>query len=60
MVSVSADEVLPPKFASPAYFAVMECDPALKFEIETPAELFERYATPSDVAPSKNVTCPVA
>lgn len=56
----SAAEVLPAKLRSPAQVAVMECEPRAKFATEIWAALLERFAAPSEVAPSKNVTAPVA
>lgn len=58
--SENAADVLPEKFRSPAYVTVIECAPSAKFPTETCAALLERFALPSDVPPSKNVTAPVA
>lgn len=57
---VSTDDVEPAKFESPAYTAVMECDPALRVEVPYAAWALP-FSTPlpSDVAPSINETLPV-
>jgi hypothetical protein len=59
-VCVNTAEVLPAKFASPLYLAVMECDPAVRVALETDATPPLRVAFPSDAEPSKNCTVPVA
>lgn len=59
-VSTRAPDVLPVKFPSPLYFAVIECVPPRSGETLSCALLLETVADPSDVAPSKNVTLPVA
>ena len=59
-VCVSAAEVLPEKFVSPLYFAVIECEPADKLESESCAASLETVAVPKDVVPSRNVIVPVA
>ena len=51
-VSVSTAEVLPEKFASPVAFALIECDPTAKLEIESCATLLVGDAVPSAVVPS--------
>ena len=38
----------------------MECEPTAKFETESTAELLVKFAAPSEVVPSWNVTMPVA
>src|SRR5215469_1507867 len=60
MVSLNAADVFPAKFASPAYLAVIECEPGAKFEMENCAALLDKLAPPSEVVPSKNVTAPLA
>ena len=42
----SAEEVLPVKFASPLYLAVMECDPVARADVESCPVLFARFTTP--------------
>jgi len=59
-VSGSAADVLPEKFRSPVYVAVMECEPSAKFPTEICATLLERFAAPSELVPSKKVTVPLA
>ena len=59
-VCVRVPEVLPAKLPSPLYFAVMECDPGVKFEIASCAALLEIVTAPRDVVPSRNVMPPVA
>jgi hypothetical protein len=44
--------MLPEKFASPVAFAVIECEPAAKLEIESCATLLVGDAVPSAVVPS--------
>lgn len=58
--SESGAEVLPAKLRSPAYEAVIECDPRVRLATESCAALFERLAVPSEFPPSKNVTAPLA
>ena len=60
MVSVTALEVLAVKFASPLYFAVMECEPAARVEIVNCALLLESVAEPRELAPSRKAIVPVA
>src|SRR5438045_3380855 len=60
MICVTGTDVLAEKLPSPLYFAVMECDPADRLASESCAELLETVAAPKDVAPSRNVTVPVA
>ena len=60
MVSLNAADVFPAKFASPAYLAVIECEPGDKFGMENCTALFDKLAAPSEVVPSKNVTAPLA
>jgi len=60
MVIEIAGDVLPEKFASPGYCAVMECTPVVRAVVEnvaTPEEF--SVPVPSAVAPSRNVTMPV-
>lgn len=52
--------MLPAKFLSPAYEAVIEWGPGVRFATEICAALFERLAAPSELDPSKNVTAPLA
>ena len=59
-VSMTEAEVLPANFVSPLYCAVSVCEPKESVGTEICARLFETFAVPSDVAPSKNVTVPVA
>lgn len=59
-VCAMAAEVLPEKFASPLYFAVMECEPADKLDNDSCAPLLETLAVPKDVVPSRKVIVPVA
>ena len=58
-VCVNADEVLPAKFASPEYLAVMECEPTASEEIASCALEFDKLEVPRAVAPSKKITVPV-
>ena len=51
--------MLPLKFPSPLYFAVMECEPGVKFETVTCAALLDIAAVPREVVPSRNVIVPV-
>ena len=60
IVSVTGADVLPANFESPPYCAVSVCDPKESVGTESCARLFETLAVPSEVAPSKNVTVPVA
>ncbi len=55
-----AAEVLPEKFASPLYFAVIECGPADNLDNDSCAVLFETVAVPNEVVPSRKVIVPVA
>ena len=58
---MTAIDVLVVKFASPAYIAVIECDPTastLVAKVATPEALIA--TVPRTVAPSLNVTLPVA
>lgn len=58
-VCVSAAEVLPANVASPEYFAVIECEPAVSVEVVNVACPTLRVPVPMLVAPSKNVAVPV-
>ena len=58
-VSVRMPEVLLEKLLSPLYLAVIECEPAVKFETVSCAVLLEIAPVPRVVVPSKNVTVPV-
>ena len=60
IVSVTALEELPVKFASPLYFAVMECAPAARVEIVNCALLLESVAEPKELVPSRKAIVPVA
>ena len=60
IVSVTALEVLPVKFASPLYFAVIECEPAARVEIVNCALLLESVAEPKELEPSRKAIVPVA
>ena len=60
IVSINALEVLAVKFASPLYFAVMECEPTARVEIVNCALLLESVAEPKELAPSRKVIVPVA
>ena len=60
IVSVAALEVLAVKFASPLYFAVMECAPAARVEIVNCALLLESVADPNELVPSRKAIVPVA
>jgi hypothetical protein len=51
-VSFSIAEVLPLKFPSPLYLAVMEWDPAAREETFSWALLPETVAVPNEVEPS--------
>ena len=57
--SVRMPEVLLAKLLSPLYLAVIECEPAVKFETASCATLLEIAVVPKDVVPSKKVTVPV-
>ena len=59
-VCMRAAEVVPEKFASPLYLAVIECEPADKLDTDSCAALLETVAVPRDVAPSRKVIVPVA
>lgn len=55
-----AEEVLPLKFVSPAYTAVMECEPTVSVEVVNVAfPVPSSVWLPSVVVPSLNVTLPV-
>lgn len=56
----TADEVLPVKFVSPLYVAVIECEPTVSVEIASVAAFPARVPVPMVAAPSLNVTVPVA
>lgn len=56
---VSANDVLLAKFASPQYFAVTECEPAVSADVTNWTVEPDNVDVPSVVAPSKNVTVPV-
>jgi len=57
---VSGAEVLVKKLLSPLYFAVIECGPAASADVDSCAVPPLSAITPSDVAPSRNCTVPVA
>jgi hypothetical protein len=60
MVSVTAAEVLPVKFALPLYLPVMECAPAASIDVVKVAiPVLFSVPTPSVVVPSRNATVPV-
>jgi hypothetical protein len=59
MVSVTAAEVLPAKFALPAYLQVTECAPTVSVEIVKVALPLLRVPMPSVVVPSRKLTVPV-
>jgi hypothetical protein len=60
MVSVTAAEVLPAKFALPAYLQVTECVPTVSVEIVKVAlPPLLRVPMPSVVVPSRKLTAPV-
>lgn len=59
MTSITALDVLPPKFASPLYTAVIECDPSVNADVVNVATPETTVPDPSNVAPSKNCTVPV-
>ena len=59
-VWVSAELVLPAKFTSPEYTAVMLCMPAESDEVLNVAVVPLIVPVPSVVEPSRNVTVPVA
>src|SRR5690242_16279614 len=52
-------EVLPVKFVSPSYIAVIVCDPALRAEVLRVATPAFRAPVPSELEPSLKVTEPV-
>jgi hypothetical protein len=56
---VSVAEVLAANVVSPKYFAVMECGPAARAEMETEACFALSVVLPMTFAPSKNWTVPV-
>lgn len=59
-VCVNAAEVLAMNVASPEYFAVIECDPAVRVEVAKVAcAVASRAPVPSVLVPSRNVTLPV-
>ncbi len=58
-VSAIAGEVLPVKFVSPLYFAVIECEPPPRVEMASWAAPLEIVAVPSVAEPSRNVIEPV-
>ena len=55
-MSDTVAEVLPAKFVSPPYWAVMLWDPAPREEVENEAVPELSDTEPREVAPSKNVT----
>ena len=59
-VCVKTAEVLADVFESPVYFAVMECEPALRVERESCPELPARLMVPSSAVPSNTDTVPPA
>ena len=52
-------EVLPLKFASPLYVAVIKCDPVLSDDVLKAAVPAFSVPVPNHIVPSKNVTVPV-
>src|ERR1700676_4285798 len=58
-VSVSTAEVLPVKFASPPYTAVIECDPTVSVDVVNAAFPALSATVASVVAPSLKITVPV-
>jgi hypothetical protein len=58
-VSVSTAEVLPVKFASPPYTAVIECDPTASVDVVNVALPPLSVPVPSTLVPSLKVTIPV-
>jgi hypothetical protein len=56
---LTAAEMLPEKFASPEYTAVMECEPAVKVAVVNVAWPALKVPLPIVVAPSRNVIVPV-
>jgi hypothetical protein len=60
MVSVTAAEVLPAKFALPLYLAVIECAPTASVDVvKVATPLPFSVPVPSVVVPSRKVTVPV-
>jgi hypothetical protein len=58
-VCVKTGDVLPVKFASPPYTAVIECDPTASVDVVNAALPLLSAPVPSLVVPSLNVTDPV-
>jgi hypothetical protein len=59
-VTLTAEDVLPAKFVSPLYTAVMLCDPrGSVLRVKTAAPLASNVAFPKGVLPSMKVTLPV-
>jgi hypothetical protein len=59
-VWVSAADVLVMNVASPEYFAVMECELAVRVDVENVAcAVASRVCVPSTDVPSRNVTLPL-
>ena len=56
---VSVEEVLLPKFESPLYAAVIECEPTISAEEVNVATPDDSAPVPNVVVPSLNVTVPV-
>ena len=52
-------EVLPLKFVSPLYVAVIECDPAVSNDVLKAVAPAFSMPVPIEAVPSKNVTVPV-
>ena len=59
-VCVREGDVLPVKFASPLYLALMECAPTVRADVVSDALPPFKAAVPREFAPSKNCTVPVA
>jgi hypothetical protein len=57
-VCAKAAEVLVPNVASPEYFAVIECEPALRADVVKVALPALRVPLPIEFAPSRNETVP--
>lgn len=57
-VCAKAAEVLVPNVESPEYFAVIECEPALKADVANVALPALRGPLPMEFAPSRNETVP--
>ena len=57
-VCAKAAEVLVPKVESPEYFAVIECEPALRADVVNVALPALKVPLPIALAPSRNETVP--